>query len=73
MTGQGQKTMAIHVNVEVTETALATVMVEAKKRLTHQARKELGIDTADYIGRMISKFLAEKDFESYVLDPDNYF
>lgn len=72
MTEQDRKTIAIHVNVEVTPRALESVMNEAKKRLTSQVRKESRIDTADYIGLMITKFLVEKDFDSYVADPLNH-
>jgi hypothetical protein len=57
-------TLLIRANVEITGDSLEAVVSHAKKI----GRK----DTAELVAEMISKFLLERDFESYVKDIENY-
>ena len=59
-----KNTLLIRANVEVTGDSLEAIVSHAKKI----GRK----DTAELVAEMISKFLSEKDFESYVRDRENY-
>ena len=65
-------TIAVNVVVEMTTDSLKAI-VENTKRLS--GRNEKGhytVDTADKVGEMISRFLLEKDFESFVKSDENY-
>jgi hypothetical protein len=68
----GSDTVTVHVNVELTPQALQTIVAQAKKIAGCDAKGIYRIDTADKVAQMISKFLHENDFESYVKDIDHY-
>ena len=59
-----KNTIVVRANVEITTDSLEAVVATAKKL----GRR----DTADLVAEMISKFLLERDFESYVISIDNY-
>lgn len=59
-----KNTLLIRANVEITTDSMEAMMASAKML----GRK----DTADLIAEMISKFLLERDFESYLKNIDNY-
>jgi len=59
-----KNTIVVRANVEITTDSLEVIVATAKKL----GRK----DTADLVAEMISKFLLERDFESYATTIDNY-
>ncbi len=59
-----KNTLLVRANVEITTDSMEAMMATAKKL----GRK----DTADLLAEMISKFLLERDFESYLKNIDNY-
>ncbi len=67
-----KETMLIHANVEVTPESLRAVVENAKAMAGKDQRGGYRVDTADLVGQMISKFLLENDFESFVKDRSNY-
>jgi hypothetical protein len=67
-----KETMLIHANVEVTPESLRAVVENAKAMAGKDQRGVYRVDAADLVGQMISKFLLEKDFESFVKDRSNY-
>ena len=58
--------LEIRATIEVAPGAVQAVVDQSRK-----IKGKKG-DTADLLYQMISKFLAENDFESYVKNPDNY-
>jgi hypothetical protein len=61
-----QDKIRIHVNVEITAAALQTIVSHAKHLARRNENGILCIDTADQVSEMISRFLEEKDFESFL-------
>jgi hypothetical protein len=59
-----KNTLLVRANVEITSDSLEAIVTHAKK-----IRRK---DTADLVAEMISKFLLEKDFESYAKNIENY-
>jgi hypothetical protein len=72
MSHTDNETLNVHVNVAITAGALQAIVANAKKLASRDAKGIYRIDTADQVSRMISRFLAEKDFDTFVLDIDNY-
>ena len=64
--------LVVHVNVQVSADALQAIVANAKLLAAKNANGVYRVDTADQLGIMISRFLDEKNFDSYVLDLDNY-
>jgi hypothetical protein len=72
MTEPNRETVLIHANVELTPKAL-DAMVQTAKQIAGQNKKgHWQVDTADVVSHMISRFLLEKDFESFTQNQDNY-
>ena len=67
-----KETILVRVNVELVTEALQAIVRIAKEITGPDERGIYRVDTADKVGEMISKFLLEKDFESYVQEIDNY-
>jgi hypothetical protein len=67
-----QDTLIVRVNVEMTAASLQAIVTNAKKISGPDEKGGYRIDTADKAGEMISHFLLEKDFESFVKDVENY-
>ena len=65
-------TLAVNVVIELTPAALQAIVANAKRLVGRNEKGHYKVDTADKVGEMISRFLAEKDFESFVNDPENY-
>jgi hypothetical protein len=65
-------TLIINANVDITADALQAVVENSKKIAGPGEDGVFHIDTADMVADMISRFLSEKDFESYVMDLGNY-
>lgn len=64
--------LAVHVNVQISAHALQAIVANAKLLAAKDADGIYRVDTADQLSIMISRFLDEKDFDSYVLDLGNY-
>ncbi|MGD9368839.1 MAG: hypothetical protein PVH87_24260 [Desulfobacteraceae bacterium] len=64
--------LIVQVNVEITAVALQSIVANAKLTAPKDANGNYHVDTADYVSAMISRFLAERDFDSFVMDADNY-
>ena len=64
--------LSIHVNVHITSATIKAIVSHAKRMASQTAKGTFHIDTADFVSAMISRFLKEKDFESYAQDENNY-
>lgn len=62
----GKETIVVRVNVELTAAALQAIVANAKAAAGTDKNGMYRIDTADKVGQEISRFLMEKDFETYV-------
>ena len=62
----------IHVNVEITTESLQTIVENAKKISGRNKKGHYQVDTAGKVSQMISRFLLENDFETYVRDINHY-
>ncbi|MGB9500400.1 MAG: hypothetical protein ACKVE4_11810 [Dissulfuribacterales bacterium] len=71
MTDTGEMIL-INANIEISVTALQTIVGNTKKAVGRDAKGHYRVDTADKVSEMISRFLMEKDFEGYVNIPGNY-
>ncbi|MBW2178038.1 MAG: hypothetical protein JRF32_10755 [Deltaproteobacteria bacterium] len=69
---QPDNTIAVNVVVELTPNSLQAI-VENAKRITGRNKKgHYKVETADKVGEMISRFLAENNFEDFVNNSENY-
>ena len=64
--------ITVHVNVEIPTRALKQIVELAKRRAGLGERGYYQVDTAAAVGKLISDFLLEKDFESFTSDPAHY-
>jgi len=63
MTESKQKErITVHVNIEITVTALQTIVENAKRIKGCDEKGVYHIDTADEVSKIISRFLLEKKF-----------
>jgi len=67
-----KKTLLVNTNVEISAIALQAVVENAKIIAGRDKDGRYRLDTAEKLGEMISRFLFEKDFESYAEDIGNY-
>lgn len=67
-----KNTITVRVNVKITPESLKTIVENAKKSVGLDQSGVYRVDTAGKVDEMISQFLYEKDFESYVKDPINW-
>jgi hypothetical protein len=65
-------TLMVRANVEMTAASLAAIVENAKKLSGPDEEGGYRVDTADMVSEMISRFLLESDFESFVRNIDNY-
>jgi hypothetical protein len=65
-------TLMVRANVEMTAASLAAIVENAKKLSGPDEKGGYRVDTADMVSEMISRFLLESDFESFVRNIDNY-
>jgi len=65
-------TIEIHANVIMTTASLQAIVHHAKTMAGPGRQGRHSLDTADLVSAMVSRFLLENDFESYVEDPANY-
>jgi len=59
-------TILINANIKISITALQTIVANAKKAAGKNEKGHYQVDTADKVSEMISRFLVDNDFESYV-------
>jgi hypothetical protein len=69
---ESKETIRINTNVEITPVSLQAIVENAKLIAGKDPRGVYRVDTADKVSEMITKFLLEKDFESFVLDINNF-
>lgn len=69
---QSKEMVKIHANLEISVASLQAIVENTKAISGRDERGVYRVDMADKVGEMISKFLFEKDFETYVADVDNY-
>jgi hypothetical protein len=65
-------TLMIRANIEMTAASLQAIVENAKKVSGPNEKGVYRVDTADKVSEMISRFLLENDFESFVKNVDNY-
>ncbi len=65
-------TIDVNVVIELTPNALQAIVENAKRITGRNEKGHYKVDTADKVGEMVSRFLAENNFESFVSDPENY-
>ncbi|MEJ2156922.1 MAG: hypothetical protein P8X96_16415 [Desulfobacteraceae bacterium] len=64
--------LSVHVKIEISANALQAIVANAKRTVPKSPDGTYRVDTADYVGTMVSRFLANRDFESFVMDVENY-
>ena len=72
MDQSNNNTLAVNVVIELTPAALQAIVENAKRLAGRNEKGHYTVDTADKVGEMISRFLAENNFDSFVNDPENY-
>ncbi len=70
--GEPRETIKVHVNVEMTPESLKSIVENAKMIAGRDQKGVYRVDTADKVSEMITRFLLEKDFESFVANIDNF-
>jgi hypothetical protein len=66
-----KETVVINANVEISVVALKSIVENAKKSVGRDSKGYYRVDTADRVSQVISRFLADNDFESYAKDIQN--
>ena len=69
---ESENVMLVRANVEMTPASLQAIVQNAKKIAGKDEKGYYTVDTADKVSEMISRFLFEKDFESFVKNIENY-
>ena len=64
--------VTVHVNIDLTATALQAIVENAKKIVGHDAKGVYRFDTAEWVNNMVSRFLMEYDFDHYAKNIENY-
>jgi hypothetical protein len=64
--------LAVNVVIELTPGALQAIVENAKRLAGRNEKGHYTVDTADKVGEMVSRFLAQNNFEGFVKDPENY-
>ena len=65
-------TIEVHANIIMTTESLKTIVKNTKKMVGMNEKGHYKVDTADAVSGMVSRFLLEMDFESFVKDEKNY-
>ena len=65
-------TIEIHTNVIMTTESLKTIVENMKRVAGKNEKGHYKVDTATAVGRMISRFLLENDFETFTKDESHY-
>jgi len=72
MDQSNNNTLAVNVVIEISPNALQAIVENAKRLTGRNEKGHYTVDTADKVGEMISRFLAENDFDGFVNDPEKY-
>ena len=64
--------VTVRVNIDLTAVSLQAIVENAKKIAGHDEKGVYRVDTADWVNKMVSRFLLENDFESYTKNIENY-
>ena len=72
MTNSQSDMLSVHVNIQISASALQAIVANAKRTAPKSPDGTYRVDTADYVGTMVSRFLADRDFDSFVMDIENY-
>ncbi|MGD9017784.1 MAG: hypothetical protein PVH30_10395 [Desulfobacterales bacterium] len=64
--------LQIHINIDIEPASIQTIVETAKAIVGPDDKGHFNIDTADLVGQMVTRFLAEKAFGQYVADPGHY-
>lgn len=67
-----QDMIRVNVNVYIKADALQAIVSNAKKLVGKGAKGFYHVDTADQVSEMVTRFLEEKNFDSYVKNIANY-
>ena len=65
-------TIEVHANVIMTTESLKAIVENTRKISGKNVKGHYKVDTADAVGKMISRFLLEKDFEAFARDESYY-
>ncbi len=65
-------TIEVHANIVMTTESLRVIVDNTKKMAGRNEKGHYTVDTADAVSVMVSRFLLEKNFESYAKDEKNY-
>jgi len=69
---ESKDTMVVRANVEMTTASLQAIVENSKKVAGRDEKGRYRVDTADKVSEMISLFLLENDFESFVKNIENF-
>lgn len=69
---QPKDTITVNANIEITVESLQAIVSNAKTIASQNGENPTRVDTADKVSEIISRFLHEKDFESYATNIENY-
>ena len=64
--------ISVNVNVDIPTQALKRIVEQVKRQVGVGERGYYQVDTAAVVGKLISEFLLEKDFQAYSNDPAHY-
>ncbi|MBW1896217.1 MAG: hypothetical protein JRI47_04100 [Deltaproteobacteria bacterium] len=67
-----KETLIVRANVEITADSLKAVVENVKEIAGPDEKGVYRVDPAEKVSEMISRFLLENDFESFVKNIDNY-
>ena len=65
-------TIEVHANIVMTTDSLKAIVDFTKKMAGMNENGHYRVDTADAVSGMVSRFLLEMDFESFVKNEKNY-
>lgn len=69
---RSRDTIVVNATVEITTQSLQDIVAMAKALTGKDHKGHYHVDTAEAVNKMISRFLLQKGFESYVRQKENY-
>ena len=72
MSEENENMLRVHVNIHISAASLQAIVANAKKTAVRDHNGIYHIDTAEKVSEIITRFLAEKDFDSFARDIKNY-
>lgn len=66
------QTLRINATVEIAAGTLEAIVENARRVVGRDEKGHYRVDTAGKVGEMISRFLAERDFDAYARDIANF-